>query len=131
MAKRHPWLAAFFGFGTCTCALTVILLLFPGTPLDSLWRLNPVAHDAFHSLGNTAIALMLVVGIGCALAAIGLARGHRGGVWLALIILSINIVGDLFNAVVRHDYRALIGLPIGGAMILYLARRERADSSRE
>jgi hypothetical protein len=74
---------------------------------------------------------MLVVGIGCALAAIGLARGHRGGVWLALIILSINIVGDLFNAVVRHDYRALIGLPIGGAMILYLARRERADSSRE
>jgi hypothetical protein len=50
------------------------------------------------------------------------ARGARLGRWLALIILSLNIIGDLFNALVRHDYRALIGLPIGGAMIFYLAR---------
>jgi hypothetical protein len=26
--------------------------------------------------------------------------------WLAITVLSINIVGDLFNALVRHDYRA-------------------------
>jgi len=29
------------------CALTIVLLLFPGTALDSLWRLNPEAHAAF------------------------------------------------------------------------------------
>src|SRR3954452_7406503 len=115
--KPHPWFAAFFAFGAFMCTLTIILLLFPGTPLDSLWRLNPEAHEAFHSLGNVAIVLMLGVGISCALAGLGLARGRRWSIWLALIVLSINIIGDVFNAVLRHDYRALIGLPIGGAMI--------------
>jgi len=35
--------------------------------------------------------------------------------------LFINIIGDLVNVVTRHDYRSLIGLPIAGAMIFYLA----------
>ena len=104
------------------CTVTVVLLLFPGTSLDTLWRLNPDAHQAFNSIGNIAVALMCFVGIVCALAAIGLWRGCGWGVWLALIILLLNIIGDLVNALVRHDYRSLIGLPIGGAMIFYLAR---------
>jgi uncharacterized membrane protein (DUF2068 family) len=125
MAKTHRWFAASFAFGTTICTLTVVLLLFPGTSLDSLWRLNPDAHQAFHSLGKIALALMCVVGAACAFATIGLWRGSRWGVWLALIILSLNIIGDLFNALVRHDYRALIGLPIGGTMIFYLARHRK------
>ncbi len=105
------------------CTLTTALLLFPGTPLDSLWSLNPDAHLAFQSLGNWSLAFMVTVGIACAFAAIGLWRGTLLGTRLALIILSLNIIGDLFNAIVRHDYRALIRLPIGGAMIFYLARQ--------
>jgi uncharacterized membrane protein len=72
---------------------------------------------------------MAMVGIGCALAAIGLWHRALWGIRLALTILSLNIVGDLFNALIRHDYRALIGLPIGGAMIFFLARYRKADSS--
>jgi hypothetical protein len=120
--KRHPWFAAFFAFGTAMCTLATGLLLFPGTALDSLWRLNPDARLAFQSFGNWLVALMITVGMGCAFAAIGLWQGTLLGVRLALIILSLNIIGDLFNAFVRHDYRALIGLPIGGWMIFYLAR---------
>lgn len=116
------WFAAFFAFGTAMCALTIILLLFPGSGLDSLWRLNPDAQFAFQSLGPVSILIMTAVGSGCTFAAIGLWRSTRWGVRLALLILSLNIAGDLFNAIVRHDYRALIGLPIGGAMIFYLAR---------
>ncbi len=108
------------------CALTVFLLCVPGTPLDALWHLNPDAREGFHSLGKTAPLLMLVVGMACAFAAFGLWRGARWGIWLALFILSVNIVGDLSNALIRHDYRALIGLPIGGAMIFYLLRKDRA-----
>ena len=121
--------AAFFGFGAIMCALTIELLLFPGTTFDSLWRLNPDAHTAFQSIGRWAIALMLVVGIGCTFAAIGLWRKRGWGIRLAIVILSINIVGDLFNALVRHDYRALIGLPVGGAMIFYLVTRRNTDGS--
>lgn len=118
---RHPWFAAFFAFGATMCGLTIALLLFPGSVFDSLWRLNPEAHSAFQSFGGWAILLMLGVGLGCALAAIGLWNGARWGVRLAVLILSVNILGDLINVLLRHDYRALIGLPVGGAMIFYLA----------
>jgi len=67
---------------------------------------------------------MLTVGIGCLFAAIGLWRGTFWGTLLALIILSINIIGDTINAFFRHDYRALIGLPIGAAMIILLVRAD-------
>jgi hypothetical protein len=121
-------LAAFFAFGATMCALTIVLLLFPGTPLDSLWSLNPDAHLAFQSLGNWSVALMVTVGVGCAFAAIGLWQGMLWGTRLALVILSLNIIGDLFNALVRHDYRALVGLPVGGAMIFYLARQAKSTA---
>ena len=121
--------AAFFAFGATMCALTIVLLLFPGSRLDSLWRVNPDGRSAFQSLGSLPILLMFVVGAGCAFASIGLWRSAGWGIRIALIILSLNIVGDLGNALVRHDYRALIGLPIGGAMIFYLARYRKTSNS--
>lgn len=127
----NKFFAAFFAFGATMCTLTIILLLFPGTALDLLWRLNPDAHSAFQSLGKVSVLLMFVVGAGCALAATGMWRGSRWGVRLALAILSVNILGDLFNALMRHDLRTLIGLPIGGAMIAYLicSRKKPAISN--
>ncbi len=118
----HPWLAAFFAFGAAMCGLTIFLLALPGTALDSLWRLNPSAGVAFRDMGACAMILMLVVGVACASAAIGLAIGARWAVWLAIFILSINAVGDLLNGLFRHDYRTLIGLPIAGLMIWWLGR---------
>src|SRR6187200_1806653 len=72
-------LALFFAFGTCMCSLTIVLLIFPGTMLDSLWRLNPEAHAAFQSIGWLSILLMATVGTACGLAAIGLARNTTWG----------------------------------------------------
>jgi hypothetical protein len=122
------FISVFFAFGATMCALTVVLVLFPGTGLDFFWKLNPEAHAAFQSIGNLAVLLMFAVGIGCAFAATGLWHGCNWGVRLALIILLVNIIGDLLNAFVRHDYRALIGLPISAALIFYLARHRKADS---
>lgn len=122
--RPHPWFAVFFAFGATMCALTIGLLIFPGSVLESLWRLNPDAHLAFQSMENWAAVLMLTVGSACLLAAIGLWRGATWGTRLALIILSANILGDLINAVFRHDYRALVGLPISAAMIAYLIRSD-------
>ena len=122
---RHPWFAVFFAFGATMCALTTGLLLFPGTALDPLWRVNPDARAAFQSIGNWAVVLMLTVGTSCLFAAIGLWRGRGWGARLAVVILTVNLIGDLANTLFRHDYRALIGLPIAGAMIFYLARSEK------
>ena len=117
-------LALFFAFGACMCALTIWLLLFPGSALDSLWRLNTDAHAAFQWIGGLSILLMVIVGVACALAAIGLARNAKWGRWLGILILAANLVGDLTNTFVRHDLRTLIGVPIAGAMIFYLAKLE-------
>jgi uncharacterized membrane protein (DUF2068 family) len=125
-SRRHPWLAMFFAFGAMMCVLTLALLLLPGTALDTLWRLNPDARLAFESFGSWSVVLMLVVGTACLFASVGLWRGTLWGTRLALTILSINIVGDLTNALLRHDYRALIGLPVGAAMIFFLVRSQPA-----
>jgi hypothetical protein len=118
-------LSAFFAFGALVCLITIIALLFPGGVLDPIWRLNPDARVAFQKIGALSILLMFVVGSACALAAIGLVRRSPWGRRLAFAILGVNLFGDLVNALVRHDLRTLIGLPIGGAMIVYLliARR--------
>jgi hypothetical protein len=118
-------LALFFAFGACMCALTAGLLLFPGSAIDSLWRLNPEAHAALQRIGRLSFLLMAMVGVACALAAIGLARNSQWGRWLGILILALNLVGDLTNAFVRHDLRTLVGMPIAGGMIFYLARRWR------
>jgi uncharacterized membrane protein len=124
VTKRVPLglrlLAIFFGFGASMCALTIVLLLFPGTTLDVAWRLNPQAQHSFQSLGILSILLMAVVGSSCGAAAIGLFRGAQMGRVLGLVILSANLVGDAANAFLRYDYRTLIGIPIGGLMIVYL-----------
>jgi hypothetical protein len=61
----------------------------------------------------------------CLFAAIGLWRGAFWGTRLAIIILVVNMIGDLSNALLNYDYRTLIGLPIAAAIIIYLARSEK------
>ena len=101
-------------------AVTAIMLLFPGSTLDLLWRINPHARSGFSALGLWAVLLMSVICVACATAAVGLAQRKRWGYFMALTILSINLFGDTVNAVVAHDFRTLIGLPIGGGLIIYL-----------
>jgi hypothetical protein len=116
-------LSLFFVFGTLMSGLTVFLLLFPGSVLEPVWRLNPQAHEGFATMGLSAVLLMAVVCSACAVAAVGLWRCTRWGFWTALAILSINLAGDTTNALITGDKRTLIGLPIGGLMIWYLVRK--------
>lgn len=105
--------------------LAALMLLFPGGPLDRLWRLNPHAHEGFTTMGAWAVLLMAAVCVACATAAIGLWRRKAWGLWTAIAILSINLAGDTANAFLAHDLRTLIGLPIAVAMIVYLLARRR------
>lgn len=109
------------------CVLTILGLLFPGSILEPMWRLNPDAHTAFQSLGRLSILLMLVVGAACASAAIGLAARRSWGRRIAIGVLAVNLLGETINAVARHDLRTLIGLPIGGALIFYLMSKRVRD----
>jgi len=127
--RRRPagitFLAGFFLFGTIMSGLTAVMLSFPGSFLEPLWRLNPRAREGFVAMGGSAILLMVLVCAACASAALGLWRCARWGLWTAVAILGINLAGDTANAFVLRDWRTLIGLPIGGAMLAYLIRQRR------
>jgi hypothetical protein len=106
----------------------MLALAFPGGLLESIWRLKPEVRVEFQELGRWSIALMAVVGAACGLAAIGLAKNAEWGRRLAIVILTLNLIGDSLNAFLRHDPCTLIGLPIGGLMIWYLVRNGRAGN---
>jgi hypothetical protein len=124
------WLAWFFGFGALAAGLSAVSLALPGSPLETLWRLNPTARADLGRLGPWAVLLMLAVSVACAAAAVGLWRQWPSGRRLAITLLVVNLAGDVLNALVRGDLRALVGLAIGGAMLWYLLRRPSWGRSR-
>lgn len=113
-------ISLFFVFGALMSAFAAALLLFPGTPLDALWRINPRGHAGFSAMGNGAVLLMAVVCASCSVVAIGLWNCRKFAYWGALCILVLNLAGDIWNAIAFHDWRTLIGLPVAGLMIGYL-----------
>ncbi len=116
-------LIIFFAAGALICLVTMLALAFPGSFLESIWQLKPEARVQFLEIGRAAaIAVMAVVGVACGSAAIGLARNAEWGRRLAIAVLAVNLIGDSLNALLRHDPKTLIGLPIGGLMIWYLSR---------
>jgi hypothetical protein len=125
-SRRHPLgvllLILFFAAGAAICSLVMLALAFPGGILEPIWKLRPDARIEFQDLGHWAIVLMAAVGAACGLAAFGLARGAEWGRRIAIGVLTVNLVGDMFNVVFRGDMRTLIGLPIGGLILWYLMR---------
>ena len=119
-------LVIFFAGGASICVLIVLALAFPGYSLDSIWRFKPEARVQFQEIGRgLSIALMAMVGVACGVSAIGLARNAQWGRRLAIAVLIVNLIGDSLNALLRHDPKTLIGLPIGGLMIWYLISARR------
>ena len=134
-AGRRPLgitlLVIFFAAGALICSLVMLGLAFPGSILDFIWRFRPDARAELEEFGTLSIIVMAAVGAGCGLAAFGLARGAEWGRKLGIGVLTVNLVGDAFNVVFRHDLRALIGLPIAALMIWYLAKRDPKLKSSE
>jgi len=115
-------LSIFFAFGACASFLSFVSLLFPGSFLEPMWRLNPRARIAFFGMGNWALILLCVVCIACAMAAVGLWRRQRWAYWLAVGLLLVNLFGDLANVALGNEPRAAIGIPIVIAVLLDLTR---------
>src|SRR3982751_2373946 len=116
-------LSIFFLFGALMSFISFVSLLFPGSFLEPMWRLNPRAREGFNSMGVWAVVLMCAVCLACASAAVGLWRGARWGYRLALIILAINLLGDVINVILGTEPRAVVGIPIVIAIFAFLLSR--------
>ncbi len=125
-AIRHLGVTAlsiFFAVSTAITFTAAISLFFPGGFLEPLWRLNPRGREGLGALGIWAVILFLVVGFACALASVGLWRGKRSGYTLAIVILLVNLTGDVFNVISGTERRAAIGIPIVIIILAYLMSR--------
>jgi uncharacterized membrane protein (DUF2068 family) len=112
-----------FAIGTCASLLAAVSLIFPGSFLEPIWRLNPHARAGFSRMGIWAGVLMTCVFIACVFTAVGLWRARRWGYWLAVVMLVVNLGGDILNLILGTEPRAVIGIPIAGLILAYLLRK--------
>ena len=116
-------LSIFFLVGAMISLTASIPLLHPDSFLKSMWRLNPRAHENLSGLGLWAVVLLSAVSVFCAAAAVGLWRESRWGYRIAIGLMAVNLVGDVTNVVLGTEPRAIVGVPIAAAILIYLIRR--------
>lgn len=113
-------LSIFFLVGAVLSFTSNVSLLLPGSFLEPMWRLNPRAHDSLTRIGLWAVALLFFVSVSCAAAAIGLWNGSRWGHRLAVSLIGLNLLGDVANVLSGIEPRAIVGVPVAIAILIYL-----------
>lgn len=124
MADQRPFgitaLSLFFFAATAITLVAAVSLLYPNGFLEPIWKLNPRGRAGLGVIGIWAVLLFSVVCLACAVAAVGLWRGARYGYAIAITVLTINSLGDLFNVISGTEPRAIIGIPIIIMILAYL-----------
>jgi hypothetical protein len=114
-------LAWLFAVGVLASGLSAISLLNPGGTLEPMWKLNPHARESLSRMGIWAPLLMAVVCLACAACAYGFFAGKRWAYPLGVGGLIVNATGDVVNAALGIEPRAVIGVPIVALVLWYLA----------
>lgn len=115
-------LSLFFLIGGLIAGLAVVSLLDPGSMLEPMWRLNPRGHQGLAAVHPWGALLLGAACAGCLAAGIGLWRLQPWGRTAAIVVLSLQMAGDVVNAASGTEWRAAIGVPIVVALLAYLTR---------
>jgi len=115
-------MAVFLVFGAAMATLAGITLLFPGSFLDPIWRLNPEAGEQLRQLGRGIGIAFVGLGAAMVAAAIGWIKRRFWGWALAVIIIASQVLGDLVNALRGEFLKGAVGVAIAGALLVYLVR---------
>jgi len=122
---KPPGFAAigvFLFFGAAMASLAATTLIWPGTPLDRAWTLNPTAYKQLSPLGTKVGILFLLLAVALATAGIGWFQRRLWGWRLAVAIIGTQVIGDIVN-LARSDWlRGGVGIIVAGALLLYLLR---------
>lgn len=112
----------FLFFSAIMASLAAFTLLWPGTALDRLWKLNPTAYQQLAPRGCLIGILFLLLGMALAAAGIGWFRRRLWGWRLAIIIIGTQVLGDIVNCVRGDLLGGGTGIVIAGALLLILLR---------
>src|SRR5262245_5444249 len=123
---RRPFgiaaLSVFFLLGAVLAGVAAISLAIPGSPLEPMWRLNPRGHQGLVRLQGWGSLLLAGVSGVCAIAGVGLWRRRGWGYATAVAALSLHLIADGFSVVSGTEPRAIVGIPIVVALLVYLRR---------
>ena len=123
-------LIIFFLAGTLISFVAGVSLLVPSSFFETMWRINPRGHEGLLRIGLWAVVLLFAASIACAAAALGLWRKARWGHAIAVTLITINLLSDIANAVRGTEPRAIVGVPIALALLLYLLSKSVRDFFR-
>jgi hypothetical protein len=115
-------LGIFLFFGAAMASLAATTLLWRGTALDVVWKLNPAAYRQLSRLGDAVGIFFLVLGAALAIAGIGWFKRRLWGWRLAVLIIATQVLGDVVNCVRGDFLRGGIGFIIAGALLVFLFR---------
>lgn len=113
-------IAIMFLLGALLTLLTGISIIFPGTPLDMLSKLNTTFPPSFSYTGY----FLFIIGLILLSAGWGLLKGHKWAWWITIIIF---VVGGI-AAVVRvalgsiNGIGGIVGVLIIAGFLYYLTR---------
>jgi sterol desaturase/sphingolipid hydroxylase (fatty acid hydroxylase superfamily) len=112
----------FWFFGAIMASYACVTLLWPGTILDRLWKLNTRAHVDLLLMGPAIGILFLVLGAALVAAGIGWTKRRTWGWTLGVILLATQVTGDLLSAAMGEYLRGGAGVLIAGSLLYYLFR---------
>ncbi len=115
-------IGVFWFFGAVMAAYACVTLLWPGTALDRLWKLNISAHVELLLMGRAIGFLFLVLGAALVATGIGWSKRRTWGWTLGVILLATQVTGDLASAAMGEYLRGGTGILIAGSLLFYLFR---------
>jgi hypothetical protein len=98
-------------------------LVWPGTAISKIWALNGAAYRQLAPFGWRVGILFLLLSAALVAAGVGWFRRSLWGWKLAILIIAIQVTGDLVNLLRGDLVRGGTGTVIAGALFLYLLRR--------
>lgn len=118
--NSHRHLFDLWGSHGGSCALAGTTLVWPRTVLDRMWTLNPRAYRDLAPFGKAVGIPFLLLRITLAVAGVGWFK-RRAWEWrLAVVIIAMQVVGDVVNCVRGDLLRGGISAVIAGALLLFL-----------
>jgi hypothetical protein len=119
-ARGFTAIGIFLFFGAIMAILAATTLLWRGTALDRVWTLNPGAYKQLAPLGRWVGIAFLLLGSALSTAGLGWFRHRLWGWRLAVVIIAVQVLGDVYSCVRGDWLRGGTGVIIAGALLLYL-----------
>ena len=115
-------LAIFFLAATIMLLLAGAALLWPDTPFEAIWPLNPPHRAELMPYRLLLGPFFFALSAPMALACLGCIGRRRWGWWLGVAIIVANGLGDAAQIVVGRILEGVLGIAVAGAIVLYLTR---------